>query len=143
AGTVDVQIVAPLTDPKPAQTVIENCQDIGHLFTLAPTQTPGACRFMLQGTNQLELDAWVENNTLRLGAKKGPAPAGKPGAMTAVGRELGNGSWTAAFWGRGTMLNLTGVTPADVEAPPQVALGIHAMALVNELGLGARVDKDG
>lgn len=143
AGTVDVQIVAPLTDSKPAQAVIENCQDLGRLFTLSPTQVPGACRLMLQGTNQVELDAWVENSTLRLGAKKGPAPAGKPGAMTAIGRELANGTWTAAFWGRGTMLNLTGITPTDVEVPAQVALGIHAIALVNELGLGARVDKDG
>lgn len=143
AGTVDIQVFAPLTDPKPAQTAIDNCQDIGQFFELASTQTPGACRFMLRGTNQLELDAWVENNTLRLGAKKGPPPAGKPGAMTAVGRELASGQWTAAFWGRGTMLNLTGITPASQEAPPSVALGVHAIALVNELGAAVRVDPDG
>src|SRR5690606_31513556 len=135
----DIQVFAPLTDPKPAQTAIDNCQDIGQFFELASTQTPGACRFMLQGTNQLELDAWVENTTLRLGAKKGPPPAGKPGAMTAVGRELASGQWTAAFWGRGTMLNLTGITPASQEAPPSVALGVHAIALVNELGAAVRV----
>jgi hypothetical protein len=41
------------------------------------------------------------------------------------------------------MLNLTGVTPAKEEPPREVALGIHAMALVNELGAAVRVDKDG
>jgi hypothetical protein len=143
AGSVDVQIFAPLTDPKPAQTVIDNCKDVATFFTLAENQTPGACRIVLQGTNALELDAWVEGNTFRVGAKKGPAPAGKPGAMTAFSRELSSGTWTAAFWGRGTMLNLTGITAAKEEAPREVALGIHAMALVNELGVGARVDKDG
>ncbi len=142
SGSVDVQIFVPLADPKPAQTVIENCNDVGQFFTLADKQVPGACRIELQGTNALELDAWVEGSTLRLGAKKGPAPKGKAGGMTAWGRELGSGTWTAAFWGRGTMLNATGIEPAKEEATREVALGVHAMALVNELGVGVRVDKD-
>jgi hypothetical protein len=142
SGSVDIQIFAPLTDPKPAETAIASCADI-KLMKLAKTQTPGACRFELEGTNALELDAWVEASTLRLGAKKGPVPAGKPGGMTPAGGELASGNWTAAFWGRGTMLNLSGITPAKEEVPPEVALSIHAMALVNELGAGARVDKDG
>jgi hypothetical protein len=143
AGTVDIQITAPLSDPKPMQAVIADCKGIGTFFELAKTQAPGACRIVLQGTNALELDAWVEGSALRLGAKQGPPPAGKPGGLTPFGRELSSGTWTGAFWGRGTMLNLTGITPATEEASRQVALGIHAMALVNELGAGIRVDKDG
>lgn len=143
AGSVDIQVVAPLSDPRPAQTVIDNCKDVGTFFELAKTQTPGACRLVLQGTNALELDVWVEGNTLRLGAHKGPIPEGKPDALTPAGRELAGGTWTAAFWGRGTMLNLDGVTPAAQDAPPEVALSIHAMALVNELGAAARIDHDG
>ncbi|HEX5060776.1 MAG TPA: hypothetical protein VFV99_15515, partial [Kofleriaceae bacterium] len=143
AGSVDIQISAPLTDPKPAQIVLEHCDDIGKFFELAKTQTPGACRIVMQGTSTLELDVWVENNTLRLGAHKGAVPAGKPGGMTAFGRELASGTWTAAFWGRGTMLNLGTITAAKENAPPEVALGIHAMSLVNELGVAARVDKQG
>ncbi|HEY5922616.1 MAG TPA: type II secretion system protein GspG [Kofleriaceae bacterium] len=143
AGSVDLQAFAQLTDPKPAQTIIDNCQDVGTFFKLAEQQAPGACRIVLEGTNHLELDAWVEGNTLRLGAKKGPRPAGKPGGMTQFGRELGNGDWSAAFWGRGTMLNLATIKPATSDPPREVALGVHAMALVNELGVGARVDKDG
>ena len=143
ASSIDFRISAPLADPKPAQTVIDNCKDIGTFFKLAEKQTPGACRIVLQGTNALELDAWIENNTLRLGAAKGPAPAGKPGGMTAWGRELSSGDWTVTTWGRGTMHNLSGVAPAKEEASREVALGVHAMALLNELGVAARFDTDG
>lgn len=143
SGAIDIQIQIPLTDPKPATTIVDNCKDVGALFALASTQTPGACRIVLQGTNALELDIWVENTTLRLGAHKGPRPAGHAGALTQVGRELASGAWTAALWGRGTMLNLTGITPASQEMPEQVALGIHAMALLNELGAAATVDQTG
>lgn len=143
AGTVDLQLAVPLIDPKPAQGVIEHCDDVGKFFELAKTQTPGACRIVLQGNNALELDAWVENNVLRLGAKKGAQPGGNPAGLTPIGAELGSGTWSAAFWGRGTMLNLTGITPTEHDVPAEVALGIHAMALVNELGLALRVEQDG
>jgi hypothetical protein len=143
AGAIDIQIQIPLIDPKPATTIVENCKDVAALFSLAQTQAPGACRIVLQGTNALELDIWVDGTTLRLGAHKGPRPAGQPGAVTPVGRELASGNWSAALWGRGTMLNLTGITPATQDVPEQVALGIHAMALVNEVGAAASVDATG
>lgn len=143
AGSVDIQIHAPLVDPKPAQTVVEHCDEVGKFFELAKTQTPGACRIVLQGTNALELDIWVEGNELRLGAHKGQAPAGKTGAMTSIGSELARGDWTAAFWGRGTMLNLAGIAPASQQVAPEIAVGIKAIALVNELGAAAKVDAHG
>ncbi|HTL35099.1 MAG TPA: hypothetical protein VL326_18350 [Kofleriaceae bacterium] len=143
SGSVDIQIHAPLTDPKPAQTIIEHCTDIGNFFELAKTQTPGACRILLQGTSQLELDIWVEGNELRFGAHKGAAPQGKEGGMTSTGSAIASGDWTAAFWGRGTMLNLAGIAPATTDVPTEVALGIHAIALVNELGAAAKVDPQG
>lgn len=143
AGSVDIQIHAPLVDPTPAQTVIEHCDDVGKFFALAKTQTPGACRIVLQGTNALELDIWVEGNELRLGAHKGQAPAGKAGGMTPTGSELATGDWTAAFWGRGTMLNLAGIAPTSQDVAPEVAVGIKAISLVNELGAAAKVDGHG
>jgi hypothetical protein len=143
AGSVDIQIHAPLVDPKPAQTVVDHCDDVGKFFALAKTQTPGTCRIVLQGTNALELDIWVEGNELRLGAHKGQAPAGKSGGMTSIGRELAGGEWTAAFWGRGTMLNLAGIAPNSQDVAPEVAVGIKAISLVNELGAAAKVDGHG
>jgi hypothetical protein len=143
SGSIDIQLHIPLKDAKPATTIIENCKDIGTFFALAETQTPGACRVVLRGTNALELDVWVEGTTLRLGAHKGPSPKGQPGAITPVGRELAANDWTAALWGRGTMLNLSGIAPATQEVPSSVALGVHLMALVNELGAAAKVDPTG
>lgn len=143
SGSVDMQIQAPLVDPKPAQTLIERCEDVGKFFELAKTQTPGACRIVLQGTNALELDIWVEGNELRLGARKGQAPQGKAGGMTSIGKQLAAGDWTAAFWGRGTMLNLAGIAPATQDVTPEVAIGIKAIALVNELGAAAKIDGHG
>lgn len=143
SGSVDIQIHAPLADPKPAQTIIDHCAELGVFFELAKTQVPGACRVVLQGTNALELDTWVEGSELRMGAKKGAAPVGKPGGLTPIGRELAAGDWSAAFWGRGTMLNLVGIAPATLDVPADVALGIHAIGLVNELGAAAKVDATG
>jgi hypothetical protein len=143
AGSIDIQIHIPLKDAKPATTIVENCKDVGTFFALAEKQTPGACRVVLQGTNALELDIWVEGTTLRLGAHKGASPKGLPGALTPVARDLAANDWTAALWGRGTMLNLSGITPTTQEVPAGVALGIHMMGLVNELGAAAKVDATG
>ena len=144
SGSVDIQIHAPLSDAKPAQTIVEHCTDLGQFFELAKDQTPGACRILLQGTNQLELDIWVEANELRLGAHKGAPPKGKAGGMTAMGKTLAGTDWTAAFWGRGTMLNLSGIAPPTTnDVPLEVSLGVHAIALVNELGVAAKVDPKG
>lgn len=143
AGAIDIQIRIPLKDPAPATKIVENCSDVSTFFELAATQTPGACRIRLQGTNALELDIWVDGKEMRLGAKKGAPPAGAPGAVTQTAREIATSDWTASLWGRGTMLNLTGIQPTQGEVPEQVALGIHAMALVNELGAAAKVEADG
>jgi hypothetical protein len=142
SNAIDFQMFAPLADPKPAQTVIDNCKDIGQFFTLAEKQTAGACRIVLQGANALELDVWVDGKTLRLGAKKGPPPTGAGGALSPWGRELSAGTWSASTWGRGTMHNGSGL-PAKDAGSPQAALGTHAMALLNEIGLAVRVEKDG
>ncbi len=142
SGDVDLQFTIPLTDPKAAQTIVDNCKDVGALFKVAEKQTPGACRVVLQGTSAVEIDIWVEGNALRVGAKKGPTPAGKPGGLTPFGRELAGRAWTFAAWGRGTLLNLSGMMPKE-DVPPGMALMVHLMALINELGFAARVEKDG
>jgi hypothetical protein len=41
------------------------------------------------------------------------------------------------------MLNLSGIKPSTQEVPDQIALGIHAMSLVNELGAAAKVEPTG
>ncbi len=142
SGTVDLQIHVPLTDPAPANSVIEHCDQI-EILDRTEQQQPGACRFRLQAASLLELDAWVEGNELRLGAHKGPPSQGKAGGTTAIGDELAAGDWSAMFWGRGTMLNVAGVTPSSVDLPPEAALAIHGIALIDEFGAAIKLDNDG
>jgi hypothetical protein len=97
----------------------------------------------MQTASVLELEAWVAGNELRIGAHKDGEAKGAPGALTPIGKELADGEWSAVFWGRGTMLNLAGIEPAAVDLPPEASAAVHAMALVNELGVGLKVAKDG
>jgi hypothetical protein len=139
AGTVDIEIRAPLNDPAPAKSIVEHCDEL-EIFEKAPQQQPGMCRFQLRGATVLELAAWVENNELRIGDHTGAPSPGKAGAMTQVARELAAGDWTAVLWGRGSMLNLSGVTPGSGDVPPEASFGFHAMSLLDEVGIGVRGD---
>jgi hypothetical protein len=141
AGSVELQIRAPLADPGPATRLIEHCGELP--LPTASTQTPGACRLTVQLASALELDAWVENAELRLANHKGQIAPGDVTALTTVGRELATGDWTVAFWGRGTMLNTTGITPASADLPPPAARAIHLMALIEELGAGVAFERGG
>lgn len=145
AGTVDIQITVPLLDTAPMKTVLEHCKDLSMFLDLTEDQPKDACRFRMQSASVLELEAWVDEGAkqLRVGAHRGPASAGVTSAPTAIGRELAQGDWTGVFWGRGTMLNLTGVTASTLAIPPEGAAALHAIALVNELGLGLKVDAKG
>lgn len=141
AGTVDLQMHAPLADAKPATTLVEHCDDLPlpHVASTAP----GACRLAVQLASPLELDTWVEHDELRVAAHKGAPSAGKPGALTAIGKELAAGEWSAAFWGRGTLLDGSHVTPTTEDLPLPAARAIHLMALVDELGAAIAFEKDG
>ncbi|MEO6774400.1 MAG: hypothetical protein ABI467_15495 [Kofleriaceae bacterium] len=145
AGTVDIQITVPLRDTAPMKTVLEHCKDLSMFLDLTEDQPKDACRFRMQSASVLELEAWVDEGAkqLRVGAHRGPASPGVPSVPTAIGSELARGTWSGVFWGRGTMLNLTGVTPSTLPIPPEGAAALHAIALINELGLGLAVDAKG
>jgi len=145
AGTVDIQITVPLLDVAPMKTVVEHCKELSQFLDLTEDQPKDACRFRLQSASVLELEAWVDEGAkqLRVGAHRGQASKGVESALTPIGRELAQGDWTGMFWGRGTMLNLTGITPAAQQIPPEGAAALHAIALVNELGVGLKVDQKG
>jgi len=140
-GTTDLQVHLALADPAPVQTLLDHCAEIP--LDPPPTSQNGTCRLTLPALSQLEVDAWVENSELRIGAHKGPAPAGQPAALTAFGRELATGDWTATFWGRGTMLNTTTTTPITGDVDAESAMSIHAMALFSEVGAGVKLDGTG
>lgn len=141
SGTVDLRIDAPLADPAPATTLVQHCDEIP--LPHGQSQTPGACRLAVQLATPLELDAWVEHGELRVASHKDAPAAGKPGALTEVGRELATGEWSAAFWGRGTLLDASHVTPATGPVPVEAARSIHLMSLVDELGAAIAFERDG
>ena len=141
AGSVDLQIHVPLVDPAPARGLVEHCNELPGLET-SPGMPEGECWFQLRGASLLQLQAWVDGKELRIGSDRLKTTPGKPGALTAIGKELAAGTWTASVWGRGTLLNLTGVAPASGELPPVAALMVHAISLVDELGAAIAVDKD-
>jgi hypothetical protein len=142
AGSVDVQITAALNDIAPAKTLLEHCKELNILLDVTAEQPKDACRFKMQS---IELEVWVDEpaKQLRVGAHRGPATPGAAATLTPIGAELAHGTWTAMFWGRGTMLNLTGIKPSTDEIPPAGAAALHAISLVNELGAGLVIDDQG
>ena len=140
-GTTDLQLHIALADPAPVQAVIDHCDELP--FDPKPTTKDGTCRLSLPAVSQLDVDVWVEGNELRVGAHRGAAPTGQPAALTAFGRELATGDWTAMFWGRGTMLNTSAITPMTGEVSDAAATSVHLMALVTEAGGGVKLDPTG
>jgi hypothetical protein len=139
AGTNDLQLHIALADPAPVQTLVEHCDELP--LDPRPSSKDGTCRLAIPAFSQLDLDVWVEGNELRVGEHRGPAPSGQPGAVTAFGKELAHGDWTAVFWGRGTMLDGQSSTTGDI--PAEAATSVHLMALVSEVGGGIKVDPTG
>jgi hypothetical protein len=145
SGSLDLQVHVPLTDPAPATTALDHCKDLGQMLDLVADQPKHACRFRIQAAAALELEAWVDAaaKELRLGAHRDAPAPGAPGMLTPIGRELATGDWTAAFWGRGSTLAAIELAPTIVPPPPDAATAIHAIAMINELGGGVRIDAKG
>jgi len=139
AGELGFDIRIALTDPAPAQTLIAHCAELVPAVA-SPTFKDGTCHVQIPQIN-IGLDAWLDGKTLRLGIKN-PPPA-KAVALTRFGSELAEGSWSFAFWGRGSMLAVPALPcPADGGPDPQVMLGRRTCTLLDEMGIGVRADGD-
>jgi hypothetical protein len=141
AGTTDLQLHIPLADPAPVQALIDHCDELP--LDPRPTTKDGTCRLALPALSQLDVDVWVEGSELRVGTHRGQVPPGKPHAVTAFGKQLASGDWTAVFWGRGTMLETSAITPMSGDVPDAAATSVHMMALVSEVGAGVKLDPTG
>ena len=140
AGVQTMTVEQPLTDAAPLTALVERCAELPGAEEIEARFEGGVCRFKAPSW-ELALDMWIDGATLRIGNKT--APPAKPVPMTPLGAELARGTWSLAFWGRGTMLAgppKPGVEPVDV--PAESAMVIRMMALVNELGFGVRRDGD-
>jgi hypothetical protein len=137
-GTTLPDVRVPLSDTAPAQKVIDACTTVVPPEMLAKQQQPGACRISV-ATYNVELDIWVDGKELRAGNKAGP-PVAKQVPMTALGTEIANGTWTMAFWGRGTMFGSPKIDALAAGMPEQAAMMFRALALLSELGIAVRLD---
>ena len=141
-GENAIEAEQPVSDPKPATTVLERCPDWKQVFEgLETTYKNNVCHMSLSDMH-LELDAWLDGKRLRVGSKQ-KRLEGKRGELTPLASELARGTWQLALWGRGTMFStLPGTTPPEAQVAPQAALALRLLMLVDEFGFGAVKDGD-
>jgi len=136
AGALSFDARIPLGDPTPAQTLLDHCAELVPGLTSAN----GACHFAIPQT-PIALDIWIADKTLHLGMQHPPAPATVP--LTPFAAELAEGTWSFAFWGRGSLFAAPPLPiPADATTDPEFHVGMRLFAMMNELGIGVRTDGD-
>jgi len=140
-GSMVFDLHIPMKDTGPAQKLVGSCDQIPPLQMLGAKVTNGVCHVNVPQM-QMELDAWIEGNELRVGKKGAPAPSVAL-APTAVGNELAQGDWAFAMYGRGTLAGEGQFPPIPLGAmPDESKMALRAMLLLNEIGLGVRADGD-
>jgi hypothetical protein len=141
AGSAILDMQLPLSNPAPFQKVVENCGEVEALAGAAKFAN-GVCQLQLQQLN-VELEMWVEGNTLHV-SKKGAPPSTVKVAMPKVATELATGQWGLTFWGRGTMFSPTGkpeiATPQGLN--PMMLSPLRTMSVLDEVGFGLKKDGD-
>lgn len=133
----------PLSDPAPAsQALVAHCTE-GPMAQLGAKLVDGACQFAVPNLPQLTVSVWVDGKTLHIGQKGAPVPAAVE--PTALGKELADGSWQVAFYGRGSLLaNYPGSQMPDLggEVESILHVAMRGMAMLNELGIAVKADGD-
>lgn len=138
AGTSDAGIRVPLRDVAPVKAVIEHCGSLLRKVGLRGQVRDGVCE--VQATTGFVLEAWVDGSELRIGARG--APAATPLVATRLSRELAQGAWSAALFGRGIVTDLRTLLGAAVQAAPDFEAAMRFARVANELGAGVRRDGD-
>jgi hypothetical protein len=144
-GTNELDARVALRDPAPMTALVEHCEDL----PIGGKLVAGKCHVSNPQLKGLTPDVWVEGNELHVRVEL-PVARGGSAPLSALGAELASGEWSMAFWGRGTGLTSgydasTALDPsklADPEVKIGLAVGLRALALVNELGGGFALDGD-
>jgi type IV pilus assembly protein PilA len=142
AGSTVIEGRVPLSDPAPAKAFIEQCNVFAPLQQLGATVEKDTCHVAIPQM-LTELDAWVEGKELRFG-KRGAAPAAAANvSMSPIARELAGQTWAMLFYGRGTIFAVPQLPPMPMnDLPDMAATFVRVFSLINELGLGMRMDGD-
>jgi Tfp pilus assembly protein PilE len=145
SSTIEFRV--PLSDIAPMKTMLEHCVEIG--AAVGAKLVDGACEITVPNLPGLPIDLWIEDKALHVGQKH--ATKGESIEMSALGKELATNDWHYAFYGRGSIL---ASTPAIWESwrnaqqlfPQDMTMMLHgmvrALAMINEVGIGMKVDGD-
>jgi type II secretory pathway pseudopilin PulG len=144
-GGFIAQMRVPLSDPAPMQKLVDQCETLPPLQMFGAKLVNGACHVSIPMV-QTEVQAKLDGKELRIDSKTGTAAATTV-APTPIARELLDGEWAFAMFGRGTMLaeNPLGSLPMPMPAdqmPEEAVIGLRMMMSLNELALGVRADGD-
>ncbi|MBA3461735.1 MAG: hypothetical protein H0T46_17355 [Deltaproteobacteria bacterium] len=141
AGVLDVDIRVPVSDPKPAATLIEHCMDLPALANAGATYSDGACHLNVP-TLGYQIDLWVDGQEVRIG-KKGAAKPGVAVPMTKIGEEIAKTEAAFSFWGRGTVMGqMPTPMPEMPTVPTEALMMIRGISVLNELGGAVRFASD-
>ncbi len=101
-----------------------------------------------QGVETISFDVWVESNALVVGLGQYAAKTSARPGLAPFAREILDGNWLFAAWGRGTLAGAPLVgDPAQIESAlrgePIAGLAVWGMYHLSEFGMAARVADDG
>lgn len=128
----------PLNDTGPMQKLVDQCNKIAPLSTIGATVTDHTCHASIPQL-KVPVDMWIEGKEVRAG-KKGAKPSASRVAMTPIAKEIAGESWILAAYGRG--IPFAGGWVSEAAFPSQAVPMLRMMMLLNELGLGVRIDGD-
>lgn len=142
SGAADIEVRLPFSDASVARAFLDGCDSMSATSMLTLTRAGDGCTIEAAQIPGASAVAWLDGGTLiARKARDGLTPAtGAP--PTDAGRRLADGSWTLAFWGRGTSLAAPGFRGGWGPLPATEPTAM-AMAYISELGGGVRVDDDG
>jgi len=141
SGTAALQLRFGLATPGVFRSLVARCDDVVSVLGLQGHADGDACRVdVTAGGATIRLVGRVEGDELRVRATiDGINGHATPVALTPIGGELGNGTWTFAAWGRGSAMLLPWQRfGRDVPGPY-----LARLAMVSEVGVGVRIEDDG
>lgn len=141
AGSTVIDARVPLSNPDPALVFIRQCNEFPPLQALGATTDNDVCHVAVPQM-LTELDIWVDGKELRIGKRGAPPPATNV-AMSPVARELAGQRWAMLVYGRGTILAVPKLPEMPMgDMPDMVNQFVRIFSLINELGIGMRMDGD-
>jgi hypothetical protein len=141
AGGTTVELALGLATPDTVARTLDHCQDLPHV-RIDPHPPAGRCRFstVWSRDEMMRVDAWIEGRDLRLSLRLDGIRGTRGGsALPPIARELSDGTWTFAAWGRGNLMSLPFKAYPHHLSPQQMV----PLLDLGEVGVGLRLDDGG